>query len=78
VPLVGEVLVIGPALVIEIVEQRGEAPGFFVSAGVASVGADTCFDGEHMFAEAFRGSVLAEKFPGVIARGHAVLPVKSG
>jgi len=54
------VLLIGPALVIEIVEQGGEAPGFFVGTGFAGVGADAGFDGKHMFAEAFGSGVLTE------------------
>ena len=72
--LVGGVGVVGPAFVIEIVEQGSEAPKFFVGAVFAGVGADAGFDGEHVFAQAFGSGVLAEKFPGVVACRHAVLP----
>ncbi len=41
---------IGPAFVIEIVEQCGKAPAFFVGTGFARVGADTCFHGKHVLA----------------------------
>ena len=69
--LVCGVGVVGPAFVVEIVEQGGEAPEFFVGAVLAGVGADAGFDGEHVFAQAFGLGVFAEKFPGVVAGRHA-------
>jgi hypothetical protein len=59
---------VGPALVIEIVNQSSEAPEFFVSARFAGVGADASFYCQHVFAERFRLRVFADKFPGVFAR----------
>ena len=75
-PLIRRMLLIGPALVIEIVQQRSQAPGFFVGAGFARIGTDTRFDREHVFAQALRSGVLAQQFPGVLARRHAILLVK--
>ncbi len=75
-PLIGGVLLVGPALVIEIVEQRGDTPKLFIGAGFAGIGANTRFDGEHVFAQALRRGVLAKQFPGVFAGRHAVLQTK--
>ena len=75
-PLIGRVLVIGPSLVVEIVQQRSEPPGFFICAGFAGVGAHTRFHGEHVLAQTLRSGVFAQQFPGVLARRHAVLPNK--
>ena len=36
---------IGPALVVEIVEQAGQAPGVLVAAELSGVGANAGFDG---------------------------------
>jgi hypothetical protein len=71
--LVGRVFAVRPALVVEVMQQRRDAPELFVSAGFAGVGADAGFDGEHVFAQAFGSGVFAEKFPGVIACRHAAL-----
>ena len=57
---VGGVIVVGTAFVVEIVEERGDAPGFFVGAVFLCVSADTGFDGKHVFAEAFGLRVFAE------------------
>lgn len=46
---VGRVVVVGPAFVVEIVQESGEAPEIFIGAVFAGVGADTGFDGEHVF-----------------------------
>jgi hypothetical protein len=58
--LVGGVFVVGPALVVKIVEQRCEAPEFFVCAVFLGVGADASFDGEHVLAQTFGLGVFAE------------------
>ena len=67
---VGRVVGIGPAFVIEIVKEGGEAPGFLVGAVFAGVGADTGFDGEHVFAEGFGLGEFADDVPSVFAGGH--------
>src|SRR5437588_10555436 len=77
-PLIGGVLVIGPALVVELVPQRGEAPNFFIGAGFARISAHTHLDREHMFTQALRSGVLAQQLPGVLASRHAALPKWSG
>ena len=74
---VGGVVVIGPAFVIEIVEKSGEAPGFFISAVFASVGANARFDGEHMFLKRFRLGEFAEQGPGFFSGRHKSLPGKA-
>src|SRR5258707_12785950 len=76
VALVGGMLVIGPALVVEVVQQRGEAPGLFVGAGFTGIGAHAGFDGKHVLTERFGLRVFAEQFPGLFARRHSVLPNK--
>ena len=67
---VGGVVGVGPALVIEVVEERGEAPGVFVGAVLTGIGANAGFDGEHVLAEAFGLGEFADDVPGVFARGH--------
>jgi hypothetical protein len=69
----GSVGVVGPALVIEIVEERCEAPEVLVGALLAGVGADAGFDGKGVFAEILRLRVFAEEVPSVVARGHGGL-----
>src|SRR2546429_2429497 len=58
--LVGRVLVVGPAFVVEVVEQRGQAPGVLVGTAFAGVGANAGFHGEHVLAERFRLRVFTE------------------
>ena len=67
---VGGVVVVGEFFVVEIVEESGEAPGFFVGAVFPGVGADAGFDGKHVFAEAFGLRVFGEQFPSVVACRH--------
>jgi hypothetical protein len=67
---VGGVVGVGPALVVEVMENGGEAPGIFVGAVFAGIGAHAGFDGEHVFAEGFGLGEFADKFPGVVAGGH--------
>ena len=50
---VGEVVTVRPSLVVKVVKQGGESPGFFIGAILASIGADAGFHGEHMLAERF-------------------------
>ena len=59
----GMVLLIGPALVVEIVQQRGEAPKLLVGGGLAGVSAHASFDGERVLAQIFVGGVFAEQGP---------------
>jgi hypothetical protein len=67
---VGGVVIVGPALVVEIVEERGEAPEVFVGTEFAGVIANARFDSEHVLAERVGLGVLAEKVPGVVASRH--------
>ena len=61
---------VGPAFVIEIVEQSGEGPGIFIAAKFPGVGADAGFDGQGMLAETFALCVFAKQGPGIIAVRH--------
>jgi len=49
---VGGMFVVGPALVIEVMEQRRDAPNLFISALLACVCTDAGFDGQHVLAQA--------------------------
>src|SRR5438477_6780930 len=51
---VGGVIGVGPALVIEIVQQGGDAPEFFVGTGFAGIGPDAGLDRQHVLAQGFR------------------------
>src|ERR1700693_1213955 len=61
---------IGPALVVEIVEQPGERPGIFVAAKFSGVGADAGLDSQRVFAKTFALGVLAQQIPRIIAVRH--------
>ncbi len=61
---------VGPALVVEVVEQSGDAPEFLVRAVLAGIGADAGFHGQHVLAEALGLRVFAQELPGVFACGH--------
>lgn len=67
---VGSVVVVGPTLVVEVVEEGNEAPELLVGTKFAGVGADTGLDGKHVFAQTFGLSVFTEKFPGIVAGRH--------
>src|SRR6266568_4703154 len=75
-PLIGEVLLIGPAFVVEVVQQRSDAPKLLVGAGFTRVGANARFDRQHVFAQVLGRSVFTEKFPGVLAARHSIPPRK--
>src|SRR5713226_5272287 len=64
---------VGPALVVEVMQQSGDAPELFIGAVLAGIGADAGFHGQHVLAEAFGLRVFAQKLPGVFACGHGVL-----
>src|SRR5208282_2246651 len=66
----GMVFRIGPALVVEIMEEAGEGPKTFVAAKLQGVGADAGFDRQGVFAEAFALREFAEKGPGIRAIRH--------
>ena len=70
---VRRVIVVGPALVVEVVEEGGEAPEIFVGAVFSGVGANAGFDGEGMFLQAFALGVFAEQIPGVVSIRHLFL-----
>ena len=61
------VVSVGPALVIEIVEQGCQAPELFIGGGFAGVGADAGFNSEHVLAQGFGLCVFADKIPSVFA-----------
>ena len=65
------VFLIGPALVIEIVQQRGDSPELLVRSGFAGIGAHASFDGQGVFAQIFVLREFAEEVPGVVSGGHA-------
>ena len=67
---IGGMSFVRPALVIEIVEKGGKAPGLFIGALLAGIGANAGFDGEHVFTKRFRLRVFAKQIPGVIACRH--------
>jgi len=66
----GVVLLIGPALVIEIVQQGGQTPKLLIGRGFAGVSAHASLDGQSVFAQIFVLGELAEEIPGVVAGGH--------
>lgn len=68
---VGRVVAVGPALVVEVMEERGESPTLLILALLAGVGTDAGFDSKHMLAEGLGLSVLAEQFPGIVTCRHA-------
>ncbi len=70
---VGGVFVVGPAFVIEIVEQRSKAPSLFIGALLARVSSDAGFDGQHVLAQALRFCEFAQQLPGIKTCGHAFL-----
>jgi hypothetical protein len=47
---IGRVVIVGPAFVVEVVQERGEGPEVLVGAEFAGIGADAGFDSEHVFA----------------------------
>ena len=68
----GVVLLVGPALVVEVVEEAGEPPELLVLALEAGVVAHGGLDGQGVLAQAFLLRVLAEELPGLVAAGKAV------
>jgi hypothetical protein len=67
---VRRVCFVRPAFIIEVVEQRGDAPDLFIGAVLAGVGADAGFHGQHVLAEALGLRVFAQELPGIFSRGH--------
>ena len=67
---VGRMVVIGPALVVEVVQKGGDAPGVLVGVMLAGVCPDASLHGQHMFAQTFRLRVFAEQIPGIFAGRH--------
>src|SRR5690242_12147064 len=72
--LSGVVRVIRPFFVVKVVEQTRKSPKFFVSAELSSVGADTSFDSERVFAQAIACCVFAKQLPGIVPVGHSLAP----
>src|SRR5262249_20247124 len=64
------VLGVGPALVIEVVQQGSPAPGLVVGAVPAGISAHTGFHRQHVLSQAFRLRELTNKVPGVFASRH--------
>ena len=74
--LIGKMLLIRPAFVVEVVKESGNTPDIFIGAMFARIGADAGFNGEHVFAKAFRLSEFAKKIPGIFTSGHPRSPSK--
>src|ERR1700680_1034066 len=62
---------VGPALIVEIVQQRRKSPSLFISALLPGISANASFHRQHMLAQTLRLRVLAKQFPGIIARRHS-------
>src|SRR5262245_37422871 len=58
---------IGPALVVEIVQQADDAPALLVLAELAGISPHRRLDGDHVFLEAFALGVFREQLPCVVA-----------
>src|SRR5438067_3275002 len=56
-----------PALVVEVVQQRGDAPGVFVFPELPRVAAHRGFDRHRVFQQAVAFRVLGQERPGVVA-----------
>src|SRR6266849_1990486 len=66
----GMVGVVGPTLVVEIVQQRRQAPKLIIGAELARIGAHAGFHGQRMFAQVFVLRVLAQQSPGIVPTRH--------
>src|ERR1700679_2627633 len=66
----GVVCWIRPAFVVEIVQQRSDAPKIFVRAQLSGVSTHAGFYGQRVFAEAFTLRVLAQKVPRLVPIWH--------
>src|SRR5258707_14594072 len=71
VAAVGVILRVGPALVVKVVNQAGEAPELLVLAPLAGVVTHRGFDGEAVLAEPLLFRVLAEEIPDLVAAGES-------
>jgi hypothetical protein len=71
--LVGSVIVVGPAFVIEIMEERGQAPSLFVGAVFASVGPDAGFHRQHVLAQRFGLRIFTNQLPSIVSGRHEIL-----
>src|SRR5216684_6410737 len=63
---------VGPALVVEVMEQRGDSPELLIGGVLAGIGADASFHRQHVLAEALGLGVFAQKLPGVLSCGHGL------
>src|SRR5580704_8397054 len=61
---------IGPALIVEVVQQRGRAPQLLICAQFAGVGSHASLHRERVFAKAFTLRVLAQQAPGFFPIRH--------
>src|ERR1700733_3157045 len=61
---------IRPAFIVEIVQQRGDAPEIFVCAQFACDPPPAGLYGQRMFAKAFTLRVLAQKLPRLVPIWH--------
>ena len=72
------VLLVGPALVVEVVQQRDDAPVLFVLAEQPRVAAHRGFDRQHVLAQALALRVLGHQRPGRLSRHrHSIAPYTS-
>src|SRR5208337_2551946 len=67
---IGSMAAVGPAFVVEIMEQRDDAPEFLIGVVLLGVSADAGFHGQHVLAKAFGLRVFAQEIPGVFTRRH--------
>src|SRR6202030_3800184 len=71
------VLLIGPALVVEIVQQRGQSPEFLIGPGCPGISAHTGLNGQGMFAQTSVLGEFAEQGPSLISgwrhAGYSIL-----
>jgi hypothetical protein len=61
------VLLVGPLLVVEVVQQPGETPELLVLAIEAGVVAHRRLHGQRVLAQAFLLRVLAQELPGFVS-----------
>ena len=62
------VVEVGVALVVEVVDEAGDAPELLVAAAVAGVGAHRGLDPQHVLAKRLGFDPLAEQVPGLFSR----------
>src|SRR5215471_11483548 len=67
----------GMLFVVEVVQQAGDAPFFFVLAELAGIRAHAGLYRQHVFAQTLRRGVFTHEIPGRITISHGFVPVFS-